>query len=259
MGPSDNITAVLLLPVKLREGEKIEARQEFGCRTISARSVTVVGPPETLGQPRLAQIDCPTSPTIVVNKVKPGADIEYEVTHQATVNVYRGIAPIEYGTFPSPPMPPGASVRVRQGECDRWSPWSEPQIAKPLMQAVSKLRIIGELFGCQNAIHIENIFPLAGIIVVRTRARGPIAHVAVSGNVMRIQVAPSLDAGDEVLVEHQVCGQRETDQRVVRPASPPGIGDIEQPFDGDIHVTLRDVTDVGPNSRGGTSFIVIWF
>ncbi|MBC7988999.1 MAG: hypothetical protein H7Y19_05385 [Luteimonas sp.] len=241
-GPSDATTVVIPLAVKLKEGEKIEARQEFGCRTTSARSVAIVGAHAALGQPRLAQIDCPTTSTVGVDGLKAGADLEFEVTHQGVTRVYRGIATQLFGAFPSPPMPAGAIVRVRQGECDRWSAWSEPRTANALPQPVSKLRIVGELFQCQNAITVENIWPLAGTIVVRSSVTGEIARVVGFGNIATITVAPSLMAGHDIAVEHQVCGQRESDRKTVKLGAVPGIGDIEQPFDGDTQVTVLDVT-----------------
>lgn len=240
-GPSDATSGVVPLPVRLREGEEFEVRQEFECRTTSERLSVVVGLPEPLGQPRLAQIDCHTTTTVSVAGTRPGADLEVEVAHQGSIVVFRGIATAAYGPVPAPPMPAGAVVRVRQGECDRWSPWSEPRTANVLAQPVSALRIVGDLFHCQNSVTVENVFPLAGTLVVRSDAVGELARVVGFGNVETIKVAPSLVAGHEVVVEHRVCGQSASDRRTVRPGTVPRIGEIEQPYDGDTAVVVEDV------------------
>jgi hypothetical protein len=241
-GPSDATTASLPLPVSLKEGDKLEVRQEFGCRTTSARSTAVVGAQAQLAQLSLFQIDCASSPTVYVRELKAEADVEFEVSHQSITKVYRSVATNIEGPFPAPPMPDGSTVRVRHGECDKWSDWSMPQTAKALARPVSKLRIVGELFECQNAISVENIDPLSGVLVVTSSVTGELARTSYFGNTTTIRVAPSLVLTHDITVEHQVCGQQERDRKHVQALVQPSIGEFEPLFDGDTAVTIRDVT-----------------
>jgi hypothetical protein len=241
-GPSDATTVSLALPVKLAEGDQLEVRQEFGCRTTSARGTATVGPQAQLAQLSLFQIDCASSPTVYVRELKAEADVEFEVVHAGVTMVYRSIATNTEGPFPAPPMPEGSTVRVRHGECDKWSEWSLPQEAKALARPVSKLRIVGGLFQCQNAIPVENIDPLSGVLVVVSSVTGELKRTSYFGNVATINVAPSLVTDHEITVEHHVCGQRERDTKRVQALSPPRIGELDPVFDGDTAVTIRDVT-----------------
>lgn len=241
-GPSDATTMSLALPVKLLEGDKLEVRQEFGCRTKPVRATAVVGPQAQLAQLSLFQIDCALSPTVYVMELKAEADVEFEVVYQGITTVYRSIATKTKGPFPAPPMPEGSTIRVRHGECDKWSDWSLPQTANALNRPVSKLRIVGELFQCQNAIPVENIDPLSGVLVVLSNVTGELARTSYFGNTTTISVAPSLIKDHDITVEHRVCSQVKRDLKHVQALAPPSIGEIDQPFDGDTTVTIRNVT-----------------
>ena len=241
-GPSDATTVSLALPVKLKEGDKLEVRQEFGCRTTSARGIAIVGAPAQLAQLSLSQIDCASSPTVYVRELKAEADVEFEVVHEGETKLYRSVATKTEGPFPAPPMPEGSTVRVRHGECDKWSDWSLPQTAKALARPVSKLRIVGELFQCQNAIQVENIDSLSGVLIITSSITGELARTSNFENITTIRVGPSLVKDHDITVEHHVCGQREHDRKTVQAMAPPSVGEIEPLFDGDTTVTLSDVT-----------------
>lgn len=203
-----------------------------------------VGPREQLAKLQLFQIDCHTSPTVYVGVFKKGADVEFEVVFQGQAKLYRSIATNTNGPFPAPPMPEGAAVRVRQGECDHWSDWSDPQTAKALARPVQKPRIVGNLFQCQNSVPVENIDPFAGTLRVISSVLGTIAQTSEFGNVTSIPVAPSLIAGHDIIVVHEVCGVIEpSEKKRVQLLENPGIGDVVEPlYDGDTSVTVKDVT-----------------
>ena len=241
-GPSDATQITLALPVALNEGDRLEVRQEYGCRSEPRRDSVLVGPQVTLSQPSLWQIDCASSPTVYVGQLKSEADVEFEVVHNAETKMYRSVATHASGPFPAPPMPEHSVVRVRQGECGVWSDWSPPQTAKPLANSVSQIKIVGELFQCQNAIPLENIFPLAGVIVVRSDVLGEIGRTSGFGNTTTVRVAPSLVKDHMITVEHFVCGQGAGDRKQVQALAPPSIGEIDPLFDGDTTVTIREVT-----------------
>jgi hypothetical protein len=84
--------------------------------------------------------------------LKEAATIEFEVTHQGQTNFYRGVASKPMDPVPAPPMPEGSIVRIRQGECELWSDWSDPQTANGLNRPVQKPKIDGNLFQCQNTV-----------------------------------------------------------------------------------------------------------
>ncbi|GAA4435618.1 hypothetical protein GCM10023188_27720 [Pontibacter saemangeumensis] len=246
VGPSEQTTVTVRLPVPLEEGRQVKVRQEVGMRCEyhpEVRQLTV-GPPESLEKPRLWQIDCHSLAFVHVAELKPEADLEFEVTFQGVTTIYRGQATNKIGYVPAPIMPEGATVRVRQGECGHWSDWSEPRTTAVFAGPVQKPRITSELFHCQRSVPVENVFPLAGIVRVVSNALGTIAQSTVSSDIMSIQVAPSLIAGHEIRVEHELCGMLETsDMKRVNPLAHISPGKVEGPlFDGDTSVRVKDVT-----------------
>lgn len=242
-GPSDAITRTLTLPVKLKEGDRIEARQEFGCRTTSQRSVVEVGPAQQLGKLTLTHIRCATSPTLYVGVPKPEADIEFEVTHAGSTQTYRTIASKNSAPVPAPPMTQGAVVRVRQGECENWSEWSDPQVVTYLANELTEPRIVGELFQCQNTIAVENLFLPDGVLIARSNLLGEIGRSHTFGDRAAISVAPSLHENHEITVEHHFCGKvKISPMKRVQALERPRIGDFDPLYDGDSVVTLRDCT-----------------
>jgi hypothetical protein len=241
-GPSDATSITIALPVALKEGDRVEVRQEYGCRSEAIPDSVIVGPQVKLPQLSLWQIDCASSPTVYVRELKKEADVEFEVVHNGETTVYRSVATNSEGPFPAPPMPEYSVVRVRQGECDTWSDWSAPQTAKPLATGVSQIKIVGKLFQCQNTIPLENIYPLAGVIVVRSDVIGEIGHTSNFGNTTTVKVAPSLIKDHVITVEHLVCGQGVGDRTQVQALAPPSIGEMEPLFDGDTAATIREVT-----------------
>ena len=245
-GPHDATTRTIELPTELVEGREVEIRQEVGdrCEMLPERRRQKVGPPEKLPKLSLFQIDCPTTPTLYASVLKEAATIEFEVTHQGQTNFYRGVASKPMDPVPAPPMPEGSIVRIRQGECELWSDWSEPQTAKALNRPVQKPRIVGTLFQCQNTVPVENIDPLAGTLRIVSDALGEIANTTYFGNQPLIKVAPSLITGHEITVVHEVCGIVQTsDPKTVQPLATAGIGEMVEPmYDGDTSVTVRDVT-----------------
>src|SRR5581483_2508518 len=82
LGPSDQTSDWLALPVQLIEGEDVTLRHEVAphCQLTFEHKAMKVGPQQKLGKPQLWQIDCNTSPTIYVGGLKPEADVEFSVT-----------------------------------------------------------------------------------------------------------------------------------------------------------------------------------
>jgi hypothetical protein len=245
LGPSDQTSAWLPLPVQLRDGEEVAIRQEVArrCELQPERKILKVGPQQGLAKPGLAQIDCNTTPTIYAVGLKSEADVEFAVDFEDSETTYRTAATETYGPLPAPPMPAGASVRVRQGECDVWSDWSDWQVAKAMAGPPLVPRISHDPFACQDALPVENIFPLNGYLRVMSNAHGEIARLPVGGNIMVIPVAPSFTSPDDVWVEHHVCGYDvHSDKRPVHPGRDVTPGAIKAPlFDGDSSVTVTGV------------------
>ena len=209
-GSSDDTSAWIPLPVKLREHEEVTIRQEVGrrCEVHFERKTLVVGPRQVLETPRLAQIACNTTPTIYGVSLKPEADVEFSVTAGGVETIYRTVATETYGPVPAPPMAVGAIVKLRQGECDVWTAWSDPQTANAMAGPPQTPKISREIFGCQDAVPVENISPLVGTIRVVSANHGELNRLPVGGNIMTISVAPSFMGPDDVWVEHHVCGFR---------------------------------------------------
>jgi hypothetical protein len=250
LDPADVTKANIALPVThlLKEGDELAIRQEFGCRTTSARNNVSVGPQEQLAPPYFTQIDCASSPTLTVGGLKDQADVEIEVLYQGETKVYRTVAtkrdPDAFNSDVTMPLiSVGATVRMRQGECDKWSDWSEPPVlANALMGPAAPLRIVGDLFDCQAAIPVENISPLSGVLVATSNTIGEIGHTSIKASNLSISVSPHLFVGHDIKVEHHVCGQVQGEGRHVKPLAPPSIGDVAPLFDGDTTVTVRHVT-----------------
>lgn len=251
LSASDQTVAWLPLPIALTKDEKVTVRQEYGCETQSERRNQIVGSQEILAKPQLGQIDCNTSPEILVSGFKSEANVEIEVVHQGQTKIYRTVATVKNGTenkdipLPAPPMPVGATIRVRQGECNKWSDWSEPPItANAFAGPIKKPRISADLFRCQNTIPVENLFPLGGLLTVISAFRGPIFAKTVSSNSIPIHINPSLDQGDNIFVEYSICGFRESSYvKNVQPLFNVNAGEFVGPLvEGDTTVTVKDVT-----------------
>jgi hypothetical protein len=242
LGASDQTAASIPLPVQLREREEVTIRQEVGrrCEVSFERKTLVVGPQQTLETPRLAQIDCNTTPTIYGVLLKPEADVEFSVTAGGVETIYRSVATETYGPMPAPPMPVGAIVKLRQGECGVWTAWSDPQTASAMAGPPQTPKISREIFNCQDAVPVENIFPLNGSIRVVSAKRGELNRLPVGGNIMTIPVAPSFAGPDEVWVEHHVCGFNvSSDRKPVHPSPDVPPGTMQSPlFDGDTSVIV---------------------
>ena len=256
VGPSDETSVWVQLPVALVEKHEVEVRQEVGqrCEMQPERQRYTVGPLIQLPKPELYQIDCNMTPTVFVSFLKQEADVEFEVTVNGNKATY--LTKVTHDTrtpipntdpLPAPPMPPGATVRVRQGECDHWSEWSEPpQTAKALAGAVNQPRIAADLFACQNTVPVENIWPLSGTIrVISALHDAPISQTPVYAGFISMHVNPSLDEGDDITVEHDVCSTIMTSPvKKVKPLVDPSAGEVVGPhlYDGDTAVKVKDVT-----------------
>jgi hypothetical protein len=242
VSPSDQTSVWLQLPLELKEGENVTIRQEVAprCELTSERKSTKVGPKQTLSQPRLAEIDCNTTPSIYGIDLKPEADVEFSVSFQQVETIYRTVATESYGPLPAPPMPAGATVKLRQGECDVWSIWSLPQTANSLTSAPNKPSIPHDLFSCQDAVPVENVSPLNGFLRIMSAKHGELRRLPPGGNIMVISVAPSLSAPDDVWVEHHICGfVAAGDKRPVHQGRDVVPGTLKAPlFDGDTEVIL---------------------
>jgi len=242
LGPSDHTSAWLPLPVKLREGEEVTIRQEVAirCEVKFEKKTLKVGPKQTLGKPGLAQIDCNTTPSIDAIGLKPEADVEFSVVFEGVETTYRTTATESLGSLPAPPMPAKATVKVRQGECELWSDWSDPRTANPLTVPPQQPRISRKLFSCQDAIPVENVFPLNGYLRVMSKKHGELNKVPVTGNTPVLSVAPSLSVPDDIWIEHHVCAfKASSEARPVNPRSDVVAGTIRAPlFDGDTEVIL---------------------
>jgi hypothetical protein len=248
-GASDETVVWVPLPVELVEGKDVEVRQEVGCEKRPEIRHHTVGPRAQLAKPQLAQIDCNTSPVVHAIFLKPEANIEFEITYQNQTTYYRSVATNVDGSadkniqLPAPPMSVGAIVRVRQGECDNWSEWSEPVTANAV-SSVQEPRIPTDLYHCQNTIPVENISPLGGILRIISSLYGEIAHIPVIGTNMSVPVAPSLQKDDKITVEHLICGLKGTlKDKIVKSLDKPSAGEIAGPlYEGDTTVTVKDVT-----------------
>jgi hypothetical protein len=242
LGPSDQNSAWLPLPVRLRDGEEVRIHQEVAphCELKFEKKVQKAGPQQKLAKPGLAQIDCNTTPSIYAIGLKPEADVEFSVVVEGVESRYRTSATLATGPVPAPPMPARAVVMVRQGECDVWSDWSDPRTANPLTRPPLQPKISRKLFSCQDAIPVENVDPLNGYLRVMSRNHGELCKVPAGGNTPVLSVAPSLTVPDDIWIEHHVCGfVAKSEAKPVNPRGDVVAGTIRGPlFDGDTTVIL---------------------
>jgi hypothetical protein len=245
LGPSDQDSAWISLPVALDKGEKVSVRHEVApaCEVKFERNGLVVGPAQQLGQPALSQIPCNLTPTIRASGLKPEADVEFSVTTNGTETIYRTVATEADGFLPAPPMDDGSTVKVRDGECDVWSAWSTTETAHALSQAPARPKISHRLFSCQDAIPVESLSVIAGFVRVVSDKHGELARVPVSDTAMVISVAPSFSTPDNITVEHHVCGYiARSEAEPVRGAPDISAGSIRGPlYDGDGTVIVDGV------------------
>ena len=228
----------------MKKDKPVEIRQEVSirCELKFERKKSNVGPKQTLTKPRLAEIDCNTTPIIFPVGLKPEADIEISVFVLSTgvETIYRTVATTSLGALPAPPMPDGSVVKIRQGECEVWSDWSDTQPAKALTVPPQKPKISANVFSCQDALQVENIFPLIGELRVMSKKYGELNRVPPSGNIITISVAPSFTVPDDIWIEHHVCGfVARSDAKDVKQSTDVVPGTIKGPlFDGDTKVLL---------------------
>lgn len=243
--PSDNTERTIDLPFEV-SGLAAVIRQEVSplCQTHSEQKRHTIALQTRLPAPDLWFIYCNTTPWLFARGLKKNADVEFSVTVDGRETIYPTVAGSD-GMAPAPPMPVGALVRVRQGECDLWSDWSDPpQTANAMLAPPTQPHIPHELFGCQTAVPVENVFPFVGYVHVMSTRHGELKVVPVTSMVMTIPVAPVLEPGDEIWVEHRFCGQRlESNHRTVKGRLDAQPGEIQQPlFDGDTVVIVKRVT-----------------
>jgi hypothetical protein len=246
LNESDQTSRWISLPVQLREGEEVSIRQEAGmrCELLFEKKTMHVGPAQQLTKLFLALIECNTVSTIYVWGQKTGADLEFSVTVDGVETLFRTIATEFNEPLPAPPMPPGAQVKIRQGECEIWSEWSNMETAKPLAVPPQQPKINIELFSCQDAIFVENVLPLNGILKVMSRKFGELNRVSAGHNTPTISVAPSFLAGDEIWIEHHVCGQvAKSEPKTVKERHDVVRGQVKGPlYDGDSKIHVLQVT-----------------
>jgi hypothetical protein len=244
LGPSDQTSGWLRLPVQLKKDETVEIRHEVSirCKLKFERKKAHVGPKQTLTKPRLAEINCNTTPTILPIGLKPEADVEISVSSAGVETIYRTAATTSLDALPAPPMPAGSVVKIRQGECEVWSDWSDPQTAKALTVPPQEPKISANVFSCQDALQVENIFPLVGELRVMSKKYGELKRVPPSGNIMTITVAPSFTVPDDIWIEHHACGfVARSNTKDVKQGKDVVPGTIKGPlFDGDTKVLLTD-------------------
>ncbi len=182
--------------------------------------------------------------TIIVRGLKPGADVEYSVESNGQTTLSRTVATDVDKPRTAPGMQPGCLVRVRQGECDHWSDWSNSQTPFEF-GPLHKPNIFGNLFDCQNVVTVHDIFPLAGTITVVSNRSGPISNPEpVTGDQMYIRVAPALSQDHEITAVHQACGQVQvSDPKTVLLTGGLHYGAILDPlYDGDTSMTVVNVS-----------------
>ncbi|MED3622352.1 hypothetical protein V7652_28495 [Bacillus thuringiensis] len=265
LGPSNNTSGSLSLPIGLIQGRKVEVIHQCGERCREewrfASNTYVVGPQQQLPKPSLDPIVCNTVPVLITNGLKDEADVEIEVKFtdqgQLQTQIIRSQASEDKNTegkksIPAPQMPKESTVRIRQGECNVWSAWSDSQTIPATHEAPHKPKIEGELFKCQNSITVSDLYPVGGTLCIKSKFRGEIDKKSIMAETMTFHINPSLDQGDEVWAKHDLCGDTaDSGIKPVYPINRPGIGQIKGPiFDGDTILIVQDVT-VG-------AFIEIW-
>lgn len=243
----------IALPVHLKKDEQFEVRQEIGtsCEVQSEPHIETVGAFQKPDKPALDPIACKTAGFIHAKNLREEATIQIEVTdlNTGTIKSFPAVATHSEDNLPVPSFPDKASVRIRQKECEAeeerfWSEWSEPQTVNTVTR-MEQPSIVGDLFHCQKTIEVENISPLAGKLIVKSRKHGSISSNPTWAykNPMFIEVSPSLEAGDEITVVHDACGFSEGVKSSVKNLADLSAGHIMgQLYDGDTIVTVTDVT-----------------
>jgi hypothetical protein len=266
--PSDSDEACLALPFTLVEGQQVGLRQELSPECVDPGiTTTIVARQTPLGAPTLRPIPCSTTPSVLISGLKREADVEFEVTTKGKVVTYLTSATVPDGrdvsepvNVPAPPMEATSTVRVRQGECNVWSNWSDPpQTVTTYAPSHVKPSIAYKLFAGQSEVVIDGIDPVAGIVYVYCRddspsGRGQVALLAcpnaetpnVASTRMVVAVSPCLVEDDIIWISHAVCADvRESRPERVNQQVEDIRGQIDQPVvsreDGALDVTVRDV------------------
>lgn len=255
LGPSDQKTADLVLPVALEEGSDVTIVHQAAdrCEWRFDQNTYVVAPQKLLPKPKLGRIHCHTEPYLHSEGIKRTADVEIEVNYiddqgQAQTEVSPGAG--KDNLVVAPQMYKESTVRIRQGECAMWSDWSDPVTIPAMHEALQKPKIEGELFDCQNSITVSNLKPVSGTLHIISTSNGEIKQVPVTSDVMMVRIAPNLHWGDgkienKVFARHVLCKEEEkdSDSKTVHRLPDFSPGELEGPiFDGDTEITVRNVT-----------------
>ncbi|OTY56461.1 hypothetical protein [Bacillus thuringiensis] len=239
------------LPVNLVEKQNIKIHQEGGksCELISNSFVYTVGPFQKPITPVLKPIVCGTIGYLSASNLKKGADVQIKVTDTSgQTRLYSAVASCSEDDIPVPNMPDGATVWIRQIECndekdENWSAWSNPQTVN-IVTGIGQFRIVRDLIQCQDTIQVENLSPLGGTLNVTSKKIGDISiPVHVDRNPMFLNVSPKLVAGDVITVKHDVCGYSARDTESVLNLEGISAGNIVgPPYDGNTSVEVTNIT-----------------
>lgn len=254
IGASDRKTAWLPLPTSLVKNRKIEVHQEVGtrCSNNFERNYYTVGPQVTLPKPELGNINCDSPSTLNVKSLKLEANVEikvvypdgHEISYFSTVTKNKNDSDND-NIIPSPPLAPNVVVSVRQGECNQWSDWSDPQTVNTLITPPLQPNIPGDLFHCQNKILVESLIPTGGTVKLFSNLRGgEFASKEANKETVMISVAPSLRKDEIIYAEYHLCKFKVTSETTrVKGLNGPNAGYIDGPiFDGDTIVKVNGIT-----------------
>ncbi|PFR62204.1 hypothetical protein CN936_28315 [Bacillus cereus] len=256
------------LPVNLDKDTVVEIWQELGrdqCGGITSKRESYPPVkdknPSTLDQPKLNAIYCNSS-NLFACGIKLKANIEIEVTFQGNVTTYRTVAsdsdctddsgctdPNNAVPIPAPPqLSDGATVRIRQCECDNWSAWSNSESVQKVSAVATPVIVGDKLIPCQKLIEIENLDPPSGTLIIRSSIVGVIGQKPIKQEREFISLSPGLTGRDmsgnteKIEVIHQACGQTNGVLKSVDDIETIA-GSINMPlYDGDTSVTVLGAT-----------------
>lgn len=240
----------------LGPNETLRARQSMpACDVGSGGSEPETADPvNTVPEPDVMEPLCAGGTTVTVTGMHAGKRVEIVVvppgggTPPGAGTTYVGVAPDSTFDFPIPALPANADVYVRQRLCNQWSGFAGPFEVDDAPEHLEPPRIHPEPYECGTVVHVEDCHPGTRVYVYSQRLGAPIGSTQVYDTETDVEVAPTLQAGDELYAVARGCGD-ESDPSGTVPVHdldelPPPT--VEQPDDcGDDVV----VTDVVPGAR----------
>lgn len=191
----------------LSDIEQIALRQEVAldCKRTSITRNIPVGTAPTLLPPSFPDPLCAGSTSITIVDLHQGARVQLN----ASGTIFEAQTPEKETTLEiliDPPLIVGTAT-VRQFHCNQWSDWSSPPTPiNPAPASVPRPTVVEPLYSCRSTVDVKDTHA-GGFIQVVSKFHGTISDwVPCHGPLCSVEIAPLLDAGDDIHVEQRACG-----------------------------------------------------